>query len=358
MRKKENIEEEEQHLWITCFRSMEEEIPEAEIDQHWKELNQKLKKGNSLRKFRYIYIQVACAAAMLLGVLFGTYHYWIYAPNSIEKAIASLEDSVIDTTRQVTLITHANERIIAGEKAYISYSQQGKTFVNKQQVEIGKQKTEYNQLIVPKGQSSRLMLADSTVLYINAGTKILYPSVFADKYREIYVDGEIFIEVKKNTKQPFIVKTPEFDVRVTGTAFNVYAYKSMNEAEVVLLRGGVQVKDHAGHETTIKPNELLKLTDGITQSTYKVDASEYIAWTKGRFPLQDRSMRSILQRLGLYYGCEITCDDAVSSLSLQGTIDMSVPLVKVFERISKIHPINITQNTKGYHLTINLNTNL
>ena len=237
---------------------------------------------------------------MLLGVLFGTYHYWIYAPNSIEKAIASLEDSVIDTTRQVTLITHANERIIAGEKAYISYSQQGKTFVNKQQVEIGKQKTEYNQLIVPKGQSSRLMLADSTVLYINAGTKILYPSVFADKYREIYVDGEIFIEVKKNTKQPFIVKTPEFDVRVTGTAFNVYAYKSMNEAEVVLLRGGVQVKDHAGHETTIKPNELLKLTDGITQSTYKVDASEYIAWTKGRFPLQDRSMRSILQRLGLY----------------------------------------------------------
>lgn len=44
MRKKENIEEEEQHLWITCFRSMEEEIPEAEIDQHWKELNQKLKK--------------------------------------------------------------------------------------------------------------------------------------------------------------------------------------------------------------------------------------------------------------------------------------------------------------------------
>ena len=114
MRKKENIEEEEQHLWITCFRSMEEEIPEAEIDQHWKEL----KKGNSLRKFRYIYIQVACAAAMLLGVLFGTYHYWIYAPNSIEKAIASLEDSVIDTTRQVTLITHANERIIAGEKAY------------------------------------------------------------------------------------------------------------------------------------------------------------------------------------------------------------------------------------------------
>lgn len=359
MMKKENIEKEEQRFWIACFRSMEEEIPEAEINQRWKELTQKLKKDNSQRKLRHIYIQVACTAAILLGVLFGTQYYWIYTSNPIEKAIASLEDSVTDTTRQVTLITHANERIIAGEKAYISYSQQGKTFVNKQQVEIGKQKTEYNQLIVPKGQSSRLILSDSTILYINAGTKLLYPSVFTDnKYREIYVDGEIFIEVKKNTKRPFIVKTPKFDVRVTGTAFNVYAYKSMNEAEVILLRGGVQVKDHAGHETTIKPNELLKLTDGITQSTYKVDASEYIAWTKGHFPLQGRSMRSILQRLGFYYGCEITCDDAVSTLSLQGTIDMSVPLIKVFERISKIHPINITQNTKGYHLTIDLNTNL
>ena len=91
--------------------------------------------------------------------------------------------------------------------ARISYSQEGEASVNEQQVESKPQKTEYNQLIVPKGKTSRLVLADGTSLYVNAGTKVVYPSVFEGKSREIYVDGEIFIDVKKDTEKPFIVKT-------------------------------------------------------------------------------------------------------------------------------------------------------
>ena len=328
MQNQDPIEEARRHPLVSYFKSREKEVPEEEIDRRWNDLARRLQRESAPRRSKVwrLYAEVACAAALLAGVLWGGKLYMDRQSHSLEQAIA--------------------------------YSEKGKVSVNQRQVEEAPQKLEYNQLIVPKGKSSQLLLADGTSLYVNAGTKVVYPSVFAGKTREIYVDGEIYIDVKKNTEQPFIVKTPGFDIRVTGTAFNVNAYKSMSESEVVLVRGSIIVTDHAERETAVKPNELLRLTDGVARSKRQVDASEYTAWTQGYFPLQGRSMESILQRLSFYYGCDLSCDPSVKALSLQGTIDMSVPLPKVLERIAKIHPIGIRQTADGYHLFITPNTNL
>lgn len=359
MQKQDPIEEVRRHPLVSYFKSQEKEVPEAEIDRRWNDFVCRLQRESVSSRSRMgrLYVAVACAAAVLAGVFFGG----IYLKNqsySLEQAIAALDQCPIDTAKQVLLITHAEQRIEAGKDACIAYSQEGKVSVNQHQVEEAPKKLEYNQLIVPKGKSSQLLLADGTSLYVNAGTKVVYPSIFTGKTREIYVDGEIYIDVKKNKEQPFIVRTPGFDIRVTGTAFNVNAYKSMTESEVVLVRGSIIVTDHAERETAVKPNELLCLTNGVARSKRRVDASEYIAWTQGYFPLQGRSMESILQRLSFYYGCDLTCDPSVKMLSLQGTIDMSVSLPKVLERIAKIHPIGIRQTTDGYHLFMTPNTNL
>lgn len=359
MQKQNPIEEARRHPLVSYFKSREKEIPEAEIDRRWDSLARRLEREPAPRqkKLWRLYVEVACAAALLAGVLWGGKLYLDSQTPDIEQAIARIDQCSIDTTQQVLLITHAEQRIEAGKDAQITYSQKGKLSVNQQQVEEAPQKLEYNRLIVPKGKSSKLLLADGTSLHVNAGTKVVYPSVFTGKTREIYVDGEIYIDVKKNTEQPFIVKTPGFDIRVTGTAFNVNAYKSMSESEVVLVRGSIIVSDHAKRETAVKPNELLRLTEGVARSKRKVDASEYTAWVQGHFPLQGRSIESILQRLSFYYGCSLTCDPSVKALSLKGTIDLTVPLSKVLERIAKIHPISIHQTADGYHLLMNQNTN-
>lgn len=361
MQKQDPIEKTESHPLISYFQSQEKEVSKTEIDRRWDELAQQLKHETATvprqRKLWRIYVKVACTAALLVGVLWGGRLYLDRQSHSIEQAIALFHECSVDTASQVLLITHAKQRIEADKEARITYSQQGEAWVNQRQVETAPQKMEYNQLIVPKGKSSQLLLADGTSLHVNAGTKVIYPSVFTGKYREIYVDGEIYIDVKKDTKRAFIVKTPNFDIRVTGTAFNVNAYKSMNESEVVLVRGSIVVTDHTERKTLVKPNELLCLSDGVARSKRSVDASEYTAWTQGHFPLQGRSIESILQRLSLYYGCDITCSLSVNTLSLQGTIDMSVPLPKVLERIAKIHPIGIRQTAGGYHLFMTPNTN-
>ena len=262
-----------------------------------------------------------------------------------------------DTLDKVLLITHAHQQIEADRGTVIRYSEKGEATVGGQKVETMSRKAEYNQLIVPYGQNSRLLLADGSHLHVNAGTRVVYPSVFEGKTREIYVDGEAYLEVQADKEHPFIVKTPGFSIRVTGTAFNVNAYKSMHKAEVVLVHGSITVTDSQRKEIQVTPSELLSLYDGAAVSKQTVDAEAYTAWTKGYFPLQGRNISDILQRLSLYYGKAISCGASVEALPLHGTIDLTVPLEKVLERIAKIHPLAIDKTEKGYHLSLQQSIN-
>lgn len=342
---------------ISYFQALEKNIPEDEMDRNWeglmRRLEQKPARGRTLR----MYVRAACAAALVAGVVWGVFGGRNGQERAMQQAIAVIDGQEADSLQDVLLITHAGQRIAVDKKSLIRYSESGDATVDEKQVENRPQEVEYNQLIVPRGKSSRLLLADGTSLYVNAGTKVVYPSVFTGKKREIYVDGEIYIDVKKDTERPFIVKTSDFDVRVMGTAFNVNAYKHMKEAEVVLLRGAIVVKDRNDKETAVSPSELLDLSGGVARSKRTVCAEEYVAWIDGRFPLQGRSMEQILQRLSNYYGCEIRCDASIKDLALRGTIDLTVPLAKVFERIAKIHPVTVRQTGDAYELTINPNMN-
>ena len=64
--------------------------------------------------------------------------------------------------------------------------------VDEEKVSKNTTKDLYDQIIVPKGKYTRLVLSDGTQMYVNAGTKVVYPRVFSKKRREIYVEGEVF----------------------------------------------------------------------------------------------------------------------------------------------------------------------
>lgn len=81
-------------------------------------------------------------------------------------------------------------------------------------------------------------------MYINSGSHVIYPSDFDKDKREILVEGEVYLEVAKDPKRPFFVKTKDFDVKVLGTTFNVSAYKDDAIASVVLVEGKVEVDNN------------------------------------------------------------------------------------------------------------------
>ena len=74
---------------------------------------------------------------------------------------------------------------------------------------------------VPAGKREQVVLPDSSRVWLNSGSVLIYPSIFVGDRREVYLSGEGYFEVEKNAEQPFIVKARTLNVEVLGTRFNL-----------------------------------------------------------------------------------------------------------------------------------------
>ena len=54
----------------------------------------------------------------------------------------------------------------------------------------------------PLGAKTKLILPDSTLVWLNAGSKIVYSQGFGVKDRHLRLNGEAYFEVRKNEKLP------------------------------------------------------------------------------------------------------------------------------------------------------------
>lgn len=176
-----------------------------------------------------------------------------------------------------------------------------------------------NTLKVPYGRRSSLVLADGTKVWVNSGSVVHFPSTFEPDKRVIYVEGEAYLEVAKDTQRPFTVKTPKMDVRVLGTSFNVSAYKDDGEQSVVLREGHVRVDDCRGTKRDILPDEMLVMKDDQMKVT-KVDVNDYISWVDGEFIFRSKKMSYIAQRLMRYYGVKIETSPQIDELMCSGKL--------------------------------------
>lgn len=86
---------------------------------------------------------------------------------------------------------------------------------------------------------------------MNSGTKVTYPAVFAKEKREIYVDGEVYLDVKRDVSRPFYVKTEGMSIEVLATSFGFCAYHEDKEASVILIFGKVEVETNAKQKVTL-----------------------------------------------------------------------------------------------------------
>ncbi|MEM9687654.1 MAG: FecR domain-containing protein, partial [Bacteroidota bacterium] len=87
-------------------------------------------------------------------------------------------------------------------------------FSNKQTIAIATQ----------TGDRKKVTLPDGSTVILNAESSLTYPKNFTDSIRQVTLTGEAFFDIKRNTTQPFIVKTEYLSVKVLGTAFNVKSY--------------------------------------------------------------------------------------------------------------------------------------
>ena len=309
------------------------------------QIEKDISKWQRQRRLRwYLAVSAAACIALLATILYPSLSVHNDIPE--ENLPIAAQDNVIDP-KDIQLVLASNKTITVVNDADISYDKQGEIVVNTadEQIKTSKdmaEKIALNTLIVPKGKRSSLTLADGTKIWINSGSTLKFPTEFKTKEREIWVEGEIYIEVKKDETKPFHVNTPHMQIEVTGTRFNVTAYNEDKEQSVVLVEGGVNV-NVANEKVSLSPDHLLSVT-GDKISTKRINVYDYISWKDGLLQFTSEPLSHILTRLSRYYDTPITCDEQVKDLKCNGKLVLFDNVEDVLKTIYNTIPINYSIN--------------
>lgn len=198
----------------------------------------------------------------------------------------------------------------------------------------------YGEVSTKPGSKTKLVLPDSTVVWLNAGSKLTYSDNFGITNRNTTLTGEAFFDVKKGTI-PFIIHANAVHIKVMGTAFNVKAYPNEKTTETSLLRGRVEITfdKRPGEKWILKPNEKLILNNDPekleTTSIDKKSEPVYVmgnitrtldstiletSWVENKLIFQDESFADIAKKMERWYGVNITFkDETVANYHLYGS---------------------------------------
>lgn len=114
-------------------------------------------------------------------------------------------------------------------------------------------------------RSKRVQLPDGSVLLLNPGSTVRFAEKFDQPQREIFMpDGEVYYDVAKDSRRPFIIHAGGLVVRVLGTSFNIRTVKGMKEQEVLVKDGKVSIQnnDKVLAELTAGKQLVYDTTDG------------------------------------------------------------------------------------------------
>lgn len=184
------------------------------------------------------------------------------------------------------------------------------------------EENEHIEKINPSGQKSKIFLSDGSIVWLNANSSISYYKHFSDSARIISLNGEAFFEVKKDTLNPFIVKTKGVNIKVLGTQFNVNSRVSEQEVSVALIEGLVKVfidnKIDDRNTQFINPGEGIIInckTNHIQNFAFNLSEkyNPYSCWKDGIMVFNGESYDAFVDKIALWYGIEVQTDGIPSS---------------------------------------------
>lgn len=191
------------------------------------------------------------------------------------------------------------------------------------------------EVTAPAGTRSQIMLPDSSLVWLNAGSKLIYAGDFGRKSRQVRLEGEGYFEVTRNAGSPFTVRTDVLDITVLGTSFNVQAYADARTVEVDLLKGSVEVAAADGRRLSLLPDQQARFdrTSGLFESHPAVTTLA-ADWVNGRLSFINTPFPEILEKLQRHFNIRIEVrSEKAARESFSGSIDLRLSLDEILRYI-------------------------
>ncbi|SHJ57001.1 FecR family protein [Pseudozobellia thermophila] len=281
-------------------------MEESDTDESWNALKNKIadKKTPVIplwRKFtKYAAVFVGVAAVLYM----------------VKKEDTSLDPTELQPQNSITLkvgeskvklIKENDEQKIVSTDGIVVGKQNGNTLTYSNDSQIDR--VIYNELKIPNGKIFNVELSDGTSVHLNSGTRIKYPVKFLPGHnREVFIEGEAYFKVAKDTEHPFIVNADAVAVRVLGTEFNITSYADDKEIRTVLVEGSVDMTNTfaPGDKALLKPGQKAIWTKTAhTTQIEEVDVEIYTAWLSGELIFRDVSFNEMAKKLERQYNVSI-----------------------------------------------------
>jgi hypothetical protein len=175
-----------------------------------------------------------------------------------------------------------------------------------------------SRLTNPEKTPRKVALNDGSFVILQAGSELRFPEIFDDK-REVYLTGEAFFEVARDTTRPFLVYSDEIVTKVLGTSFSIKAYAEEDEIVVAVKTGKVSVFTQDDHEKPVK------------------QIRQEVILTPNQQAVYDRKADRVVKKLA----------DNPQIIEQHPSLKMhytNTPVVEIFEAIEKSYGVEIQFN--------------
>jgi len=325
-------------------------MPESHTDQLklkqiiWNRIHQQdmpiEKKLWGMGRLRVILTSAAAIAAITLGI-------WFYLHDHTTRHQAARNQEMVRNGirpgHNTATLSLANGTIIELDtnKSIVTVSDSVKT-------------TTMLTASTPRGGTYQVVLPDGTRVWLNADSKISFPSRFSGKTRQIQLSGEAYLEVAKDKTRPFVVKTDKQQIEVLGTHFNVNAYPEEAATKTTLLEGRVKVSQQVSqnhfrspsrNEKTsssveLKPGQQSVVSESPNILIKNIDPEQAIAWKNQLFMFESENIQTIMRMIGRWYNVDIVYTGPIKSGTFSGGVsrfDNLSEVLQSLESTGKVH---------------------
>lgn len=180
-------------------------------------------------------------------------------------------------------------------------------------------------LVVPARLDYQVKLSDGSTVWLNSRSRLRF-RFENGKHREVFLEaGEAYFKVKGDAKNPFTVHTPEGDVQVLGTEFNVNAY-SEKQMVTSLINGKVAIR-HGVDRIELNPGHQALVNAGETITVENFDPVRTLSWREGVHYFDDAAINEISVMLDRWFNVELVIDSPdVGSQRFFGRLDRNKPI--------------------------------
>ena len=297
---------------LDCRLAMQQEhlSYKPDVEAEWGKFRQK----HSRRSNRYwisMGVAIGMAASFLLILAFSWFARYDGLSKDTVVYFTATDGSNQDITLQTTSGVHISlDNLLAREE--LDQVGTGLMQTDSARLEYTESvaKVETHLLSTPRGKTFEVVLGDGSKIWLNADSRLEYPSRFVGDRRVVKLYGEAYFQISKDEKRPFIVETDGLQTIVLGTEFNVRNYKK-ESSHVTLIEGSVKVNNTANeYSVVLSPGENARIMEDGSLGVQKVDVDTYVYWRDGYFYFDNRTFADIMQDIGRWYNVNVVFDDA------------------------------------------------